>query len=59
MNGLPAMEQSLLPGQSHILELLSMRMPPEYSVLPSVHNKEPINGMDRSSLETTQHNLPC
>jgi len=59
MNGLLTMDQSLLHDQSHILELLSMCMPHEYSLFPFVYNKEPINGMDMSSLKTTQHKLPC
>jgi len=59
MNGLLAMDESLLPNQSHILELLSMCMPRDYSLLSFVYNKEPINGMDMSSLKKTQHKLPC
>jgi hypothetical protein len=59
MNGLLGMDQSLLPNRSHILELLSMCMPLEYSLFPFVHNKEPINGMDMSSLKTIEHKLPC
>jgi hypothetical protein len=57
MNGLPTMDQSVLLDQSHILELLSMCMPLEYSLLPFVHDKESINGMDMSFKKTTQHKL--